>query len=429
MKSELRAHDIIIGAFAFSLTSFGKALGWADLSWALGLLAVASTVFQFINQDGDFHINKLIVFFFLTIIALTLPILTGRAVAVAKAQEYVFTALQIAVMLYVFSIYLDSRRNALILINCLAFGYLFSVIVGHFLLGLRVGSGRAIGLYNNANSMGAYSLYIMLLLRIGFWLRSSPKMKAFYITLIGLSLYLVYASLSRKIILVLFLAFLAWGIRRIWISRWRLPVAIVFAAILTAMGSYILAHPDLPVVQRFTEVVYALQGKTVGQRGGEDVLHRLEFYRVAWSLFKENPIIGLGGGAFYETYFHISNFTWRKYTLHSTYFDMLVNAGLLGILPMLGTNLSILVPAGARMRRSLPHLFLFSAVLMMMFTDQFATLFLDKYHWLTMLMLYKLSHWKIVDGAFQPDAFSSANSPGSPTTASLPAHAGTAPRP
>jgi len=62
---------------------------------------------------------------------------------------------------------------------------------------------------------------------------------------------------------------------------------------------------------------------------------RLYFYQDAIKMFKERPILGWGGGGWEEAYRAYQSYLYYSNQVHSHYFQIMVEAGLVGLMAIL----------------------------------------------------------------------------------------------
>ncbi|MDI9447665.1 MAG: glycosyltransferase [Bacillota bacterium] len=70
---------------------------------------------------------------------------------------------------------------------------------------------------------------------------------------------------------------------------------------------------------------------------------RLYFYQDAIKMFKERPILGWGGGDWEEAYRAYQSYLYYSNQVHSHYFQIMVEAGLVGLVAILGIWFSFLL--------------------------------------------------------------------------------------
>jgi glycosyltransferase involved in cell wall biosynthesis len=70
---------------------------------------------------------------------------------------------------------------------------------------------------------------------------------------------------------------------------------------------------------------------------------RLYFYQDAIKMFKERPILGWGGGGWEEAYRAYQSYLYYSNQVHSHYFQIMVEAGLVGLVAILGIWFSFLL--------------------------------------------------------------------------------------
>lgn len=132
-----------------------------------------------------------------------------------------------------------------------------------------------------------------------------------------------------------------------WLSanRRALLVAVLLAAFACciAAGVYISGH---------SESVQSLL-KELRLRNATE---RFAFYKDALRMFSERPILGWGGGGWEEAYQAYQSYFYKSKQVHSYFFQVLVEAGILGLLAALGIWFAFLHSAIKVYRRSKENL-------------------------------------------------------------------------
>jgi len=118
-----------------------------------------------------------------------------------------------------------------------------------------------------------------------------------------------------------------------WIAAHRNVVlavaALVIVAGCTGAGVYVSGHSD---------AVKTLAGEIRLRNAAE----RMYFFQDAMKMFKERPIIGWGGGGWQEAYRAYQSYLYNSNQVHGHYFQVMVEAGILGLLAILGIWASFL---------------------------------------------------------------------------------------
>ncbi|MDF9407913.1 O-antigen ligase family protein [Pelotomaculum isophthalicicum JI] len=121
-----------------------------------------------------------------------------------------------------------------------------------------------------------------------------------------------------------------------WIAAHRNVVlavaALVIVAGCTGAGVYVSGHSD---------AVKTLAGEIRLRNATE----RMYFFQDAMKMFKERPIIGWGGGGWQEAYRAYQSYLYNSNQVHGHYFQIMVEAGILGLLAILGIWASFLFVA------------------------------------------------------------------------------------
>lgn len=118
-----------------------------------------------------------------------------------------------------------------------------------------------------------------------------------------------------------------------WIAAHKniIIAAVVVGAVTTSIGIgvYISGHNE-PVKNLVEEI--RLRNAT----------ERMYFFKDALKMFKERPVIGWGGGGWQEAYRSFQSYFYNSNLVHGHYFQVMVEAGAIGILVMLGIWASFL---------------------------------------------------------------------------------------
>lgn len=122
-------------------------------------------------------------------------------------------------------------------------------------------------------------------------------------------------------------------------SNWT--VAGIFAAIIAACGVFAAIRPGL--VQNVLSFNYL-----------RNAFERFYFVQDALSMFKARPILGWGGGGWEEAYRSFQHYLYNSNEVHSYYFQVAVETGILGLLAVIGICAAFLWTAHCAYRKSLP---------------------------------------------------------------------------
>ncbi len=121
-----------------------------------------------------------------------------------------------------------------------------------------------------------------------------------------------------------------------WIAAHKkIVIALVLILVVSGCvgaGVYINSHSD--TVKNMAEEI-RLRNAT----------ERMYFFQDAMKMFKERPIIGWGGGGWQEAYRAYQSYFYNSNQVHGHYFQVMVEAGILGILIMIGIWVSFLYAA------------------------------------------------------------------------------------
>ncbi len=304
---------------------------------ANGIFAVLFMLFSLEVLMGriEVRVSRLLVLFALTIVGHLLPILVGEAIYLDLAVQGVIQPTLLLALLLLFDSYIQDQHKLRTALLCATIGYVGIYAWGHLYL-QRDLAGRAIALFENPNAAGIWSVYAFCCVRI-LWRMGSlkdtvvgPLQRLWLIVVASASLHLIFASQSRKSLLVV-LVILAWDtvqfVRR---SRYKIPVLGFLATVLFALSTAAFLLPEAPILNRLTGAWRTLTDPTVTSREQDTgLIMRQEFYRVGLEIIRENPVMGQGVGAFRALSSQYSNRIAQDRVTHSTFLDMYIEGGLL----------------------------------------------------------------------------------------------------
>jgi O-antigen ligase len=383
----MRLLDFLAAAYTFSLVAFtGLSRGYV-IPNVLFVLFLGSVLFESFRDGYQFRFNRIVLGFSIVTIASLLPILAGVAASDQLAIEHVIRSVQILTMLIVYVGYLDSSVRIRLIANSAAVGFLTAFVVGHLILH-RTLAERAVALYQNPNSAAFWAMFTLFARWVSDSLRQRKRRDAlsvlFSITTFIASIWLIWASQSRKVLLALGFPFLILLIHRIWRSNYRLPLTLMLVALLA--GTITIAYQTLPIHQQH-RISTAIEGLRQGQMTERALINRLEYYRTGFQLIEENPVLGKGGGAFFVLGRERSLLIRENIDSHSVYLDVYIESGILGLvayLALFGSALIVIVQCQAR---PLARWMASSFILAILFIQFGGSIQLDKYMWLAMVLL------------------------------------------
>lgn len=118
-----------------------------------------------------------------------------------------------------------------------------------------------------------------------------------------------------------------------WIAAHKniIVTAVLVVAVATSIGIgiYISGHSE--TVKNLVEEIRM-----------RNAAERMYFFKDALKMFRERPVIGWGGGGWQEAYRSFQGYLYNASLVHGHYFQVLVEAGIIGILAMLGMWASFL---------------------------------------------------------------------------------------
>lgn len=118
-----------------------------------------------------------------------------------------------------------------------------------------------------------------------------------------------------------------------WIADHKIVVLVAVLLVVVSsfigVGIYISGHGD--AVKTLAEEI-RLRNAT----------ERMYFFQDAMKMFKERPILGWGGGGWQEAYRAYQSYLYNSNQVHGHYFQIMVEAGILGLLAILGIWVSFL---------------------------------------------------------------------------------------
>lgn len=137
----------------------------------------------------------------------------------------------------------------------------------------------------------------------------------------------------------------------------RAAVVAVAVALLTATGAAAAAGDPVGRLSGSWQTFKA-GGDAAGagqSRFATAGTNRYDFWTVAWSLFRDQPLTGVGSANFQQYYALRGKSTEQPRYPHSVWLGVLSQTGLVGAILLVGALLAAFLAAGARIRRSRPE--------------------------------------------------------------------------
>ncbi|MGH7393188.1 MAG: O-antigen ligase family protein, partial [Candidatus Rokuibacteriota bacterium] len=202
-------------------------------------------------------------------------------------------------------------------------------------LSLWAGGERAVGftgLGYNVSFFGQYALAYVPFAALLLVERTSRRVQAVAVLALLLSAYTILITYQRAayIVLAVELVLFVVAIHRLDASRWpvgRRMILSVIGAILGATTLMLLVTPLGPRVHDRIVLLFTL---------GDPV--RTHLIEVAWKMFLDHPLFGVGTGAFsrvYAWYSSAPDMKFGTWSAHNVYLQLLAEQGALGLLGFL----------------------------------------------------------------------------------------------
>jgi O-antigen ligase len=378
--------DVLASAYTLAMVAFtGLERGYI-LPNALFVLFLGVAILQGLRGGYRIRPSRQLIGFALVTVGSLLPVLAGVAANQTLATEHVSRSFQLLVLLALYSGYLDTSWRIHHVAHAATLGFLVAFVVGHLILHRTV-EGRAVALYHNPNSAAFWSLFTLIAQWVKQHLRVHPPTghaRLYNFLVGGAAVWLIWASQSRKVLLALALPMVVWFAHRFWRSSFRLPLAL--ASALLVAGAASLAYISLPAHQQ-QRLVDLVQGLSRGELTERSLINRVEYYRTGIALIDENPILGKGGGAFYELGRERSVRIIKNIDSHSVFLDVYIESGVLGFVSYLGIFLMTFVQLS---RSQAPPAIRWQAFAYLgaILAIQFGgSIQLDKYMWVSTVLL------------------------------------------
>ncbi len=106
-------------------------------------------------------------------------------------------------------------------------------------------------------------------------------------------------------------------------KKFTLSFGILMAMAVAGAGVFLAGNAG--ILAKITDFSYLITG-----------VHRIYYMDAAIDMIKERPLLGWGGGGWQEAYRSFLDFRYTTRQVHSYYFQVLIESGILGLLPVLG---------------------------------------------------------------------------------------------
>lgn len=234
-------------------------------------------------------------------------------------------------------------------LGCFVLFPIRGTLVNYFVYGNHP-FGRAIWnyIYSNSNDLAALSLIVLgiaLALFTSAHSRSLARLGAGISVILVLVVILLTQSRGAFIGLVIGMgpSLLKLGLKR---SRYLVPVALVGLAIVYAIPEFVWER--LSGIEKLTSV------QTIAEADPEgSAEQRFEIQKVAWRIFRDNPVYGVGLGAYPKVNALYAPNLGKRDT-HNTYLNLAAEVGLPGLLLWLACFGAVLRYAYRRRRQAPP---------------------------------------------------------------------------
>ena len=353
----------------------------------LFILFLAATLLEYFRGGFVLYVNRIIIAFALVTVGSTLPVIVGTATSEVMATEHIIRSCQILLMIILYTGYLDSLPRFRRVVVSAAVGFLTSFTIGH-LIQHNTFADRAVALYQNPNSAAFWSMFTLFNLWLLQHLEPGRRFRASYIafTLVAMAsaFWLTVASVSRKVLVALFLPLSIIVGNKIMRGHFRLFYLIITLFLVT--GSAAIFYKLSPILVR-TRLESAISSITTEQGREHSLTSRMEYYKTGFALIKENPILGYGGGAFIILGLERSITIEHNIDAHSVFLDIYLESGLLGILAYLGLYISMISPIMKCKTRGINKMIIISFIVSMLFIQLGGSIQLDKYMWLSISLI------------------------------------------
>lgn len=192
---------------------------------------------------------------------------------------------------------------------------------------------RAYGTFGHPNQFAGYLLCVIPLAGVQCLAAHRKQAKVLAGLALGILLTAFILTYTRGAWLSAFFMGLIWFYvnvtKKIFFS---VLVGLALVLILISVIAGQSKKPGLAVAQRLISIVHPQQEDSVG--------FRTVCMRTAWQMFKKHPVIGFGAGDYtnnIKQYFNEDYYAWEAMSkhIHNLYLQILIEAGLLGILGFL----------------------------------------------------------------------------------------------
>lgn len=315
----------IMGAIIISYLPWG-----ANISQGIGIILAITFMFQLIVQNNKLKMTQeLFLFLFFFVYSLIGFLLARNLVGFSLKERTLFQLVILSIVSYNI---LSSKFSIALAIKAFVFGALISSVV--YLVGNKLTPyTRITGTLENANLYGLTLLFAITLSLYLIKTNTNKWHKLFYYLLISFFSYLIIFTGSRKAIIgfaslpiLLYITyFIKIGKRHLFRI---LCLTILLLGFLIGFSIYLTQTPFYYRIQSFQELIISSDINTVEDGS---LINRFYFYKMAYHLWKQHPILGVGNDQFrYYTgvYFPLLRSTYS----HSNYMEILADFGIVGFI-------------------------------------------------------------------------------------------------
>jgi len=326
-NSQLSDKDRKIGTFLVVLYLFCYYVRPQEIIPGLGEIRIVGVLFLITTIWGFYHIRQyvfktpLIIIIILGVVFFLSGIGAVNVGSYKLAIKFIFEFFPQCLAVY---LVFDSKERIIKLIHLWGLIYFFMALITIKNGGLGPGDFT----WDPNDASLALSMGIPLCLYVLRFLDISTRQKWFYLGTLALLIAAIIVTNSRGGFLGLIAVILIiW-----WFSRKRLKIAMVSTVLAIALSSILFSIlPD----------DYLKEMESINDPTDETRVERLRTWEIAWVMYKDNIILGVGGGNFAYNAGHYQRqtswWTGNEKSLqgrltHSVYFQVLADLGTLGTL-------------------------------------------------------------------------------------------------
>ena len=314
--------SVVVFAFIVAASSVAAMPYWNWLVRALGVML--GITFLVRSLSSTVRISKELLLYVAWMTWATFGLI--KAVSPPLFWEQYGTVAQIAVMIFIISGYVSSRKTlSVVLISLLVGGSIvggYSVLTGEY--ARADDSSRVAGIARNSNSFGFVMLAITIVLAY-LWMLPSRRKGIKYPLLVlgfGMAAVAIILSASRTALLGLMLFYLSWMWFCYRVTIFRKPKVLIGVLVLMGVGAFLFytVFSGSVAADRLDSAAAILSDEASNEGS---LYARMYFFRLGLELLLTNPVLGVG----------LNNFIFHSATVqmsHSEYIEVFTSTGLLG---------------------------------------------------------------------------------------------------